>query len=159
MNQIVRSFVRTRENADHHVRSFKASTFAHGSNVTPGEFLKAMAFISGFTVEDIRKDDRGVHMTEIRIALVKAVKGKFPKLSAAKIGAIFNRERTSICRTLRSKQVEGRRSTKLSSLDVCRIRHQYAKGKMNSRMLAEKFGVSHGTVSAIIRFDTYRSVR
>lgn len=156
MNQIVRSFIRIREDADYHVRAFRAWRASERQDITPSDFLKAIIFIAGFTLDEIRKDDRGVVMTEARISLVRAVKQKFPKLSAAQIGLLFNRERSTISRTLRSELTEGRRCSKLSSIDVSRIRRQYSKGKMNSRMLAEKFGVSHGTVSAIIRGEIYK---
>ncbi len=158
MNQMVRSFIHVRDDANYHMRAWNAWSSSQREDITPGDFLKAIAFLSGLTIEEIRKDDRSVHMTEIRIELVKAVKAKFPKMSACKLGSLFNRERTTICRILKSKPIEARRHTKLSSLDIPIIRRMYSKGSMNTRVIAEKFGVSHGTISAILRGETDRSV-
>lgn len=156
MNQVIRSFVRVRDDADHHVRAWKAWNTAQRPDITPLNYLRAMSFLRGVTVHDIWAYDYGICMTEIRFDLVKAVKGRFPDMSLRKIASLFKRDHKAIVGALRAQSGVARRGAKLSLADAKKIRSIYARGRTNARILAEKFGVSHGTVSAIIRGEIYR---
>ncbi len=156
MNQIIRSFIHVRDDADNHVKAWKAWNAAQRTGITPHDYLKAMSFIRGVTVQDIWAYDAGIYRTDIRFDLVKAVKGKFPDLSLRQIARLFKRDHKAIVGALRSQSGVVRRGAKLSLGDAQKIRSIYANGGTNARAIAERFGVSHGTVSAIVRGEIYK---
>lgn len=79
-----------------HVDAFHAWQAWTGAPMTPRDFFRAACFLAGYDPELIRSRQDHKKLADVRLAIIRSIAVRYPKMSSPKIGKVVNRDHTTV---------------------------------------------------------------
>lgn len=79
-----------------HIDAFHAWQAWTGAPMTPREFFRAACFLAGYDPDLIRSRRDHKKLADVRLAIIRSIAVRYPKMSSPKIGKVVNRDHTTV---------------------------------------------------------------
>ena len=147
---------------NHHIKLYRAWLAITGADMQPMEYVRAICWMNGTTIEEIRVSRQRGRLLPIKKAIIRSTHHRFRKvLSYPRLGEIFGCDHTVILyhvgSTARGRKAcmrpnKGDRSgSRLPEEKRAAIYEARKTTGRTMKAIAQEFGVSERTVSLIVR--------
>lgn len=150
--------VHVREDANFHVRIYRAWQAKHSDHTLPIDFIRASCFLIGITYDELTKDRRRKEWMRIRRTMIQETAARYPELSSVRLGQLFKRDHTVILTALDRESRAPKHKAKLTLQQARSIKYRcLSRGEMQ-KDLAKEYGVSRAAICAIATGRTWREI-
>lgn len=147
-----------RPDANQHVLAYRSWLKMYAEGTRPAEFIRLGCQLLGIDAKTILSHFRAAEVVAVRYEMMRMTKARYPKLSTSRLGVLFNKDHTIICRALKTMNIPSRYSPCLTVDQAIEIRRRYIVLQHLGKDIAKDFGVSTSTVYKIGKRQIWRNV-